>query len=63
MAKICEICGKRPIYGHSISHSHKLSNRRWEPNIQKIKVNINGQNMRLKVCTGCIRSGRIKKAI
>jgi len=63
MANSCEICGKRTIFGHSISHSHKLSNRRWKPNIQRVKVDLHGQTMRMKVCTKCIRSGRVKKAV
>lgn len=62
MAKVCEICGKKPIYGSNISHSHKVTNRRWEPNLQKIKVDIDGETRTMKVCTACIRSGRIKKA-
>jgi large subunit ribosomal protein L28 len=62
MSKICEICGKKPLYGHNVSHSHKMTNRRWEPNLQKIKVDIDGQTKSMKVCTACIRSRRIKKA-
>ncbi len=63
MAKVCEICGKKPIYGHNVSHSHKMTNRRWLPNLQKIKVVINGEVKRMRVCTSCIRSGRVKKAV
>ena len=63
MSKTCEICGKKPLYGHNVSHSHKMTNRRWEPNLQKIKVDIDGQIKSLKVCTSCIRSRRIKKAV
>lgn len=63
MAKVCEICGKKPVTGHNISHSHKLTKRRWLPNLQKIKVNINGETKRMRVCTRCIREGKIQKAI
>jgi len=63
MAKVCEICGKKPIYGHNVSHSHKMTNRRWLPNLQKIKVVVNGEVKRMRVCTSCIRSGRVKKAV
>ncbi len=63
MAKTCDICGKKPIYGHNVSHSHKLTNRRWEPNLQKIRVHQDGENKRLRVCTECIRSGKIQKAV
>lgn len=63
MAKVCEICGKKPIYGHNVSHSHKMTNRRWLPNLQKVKVVVNGEVKRMRVCTSCIRSGRVKKAV
>jgi large subunit ribosomal protein L28 len=62
MAKVCEICGKKPIFGHNVSHSHKMTNRRWDPNLQKIKVVLEGETRSVKVCTSCIRSGKIKKA-
>lgn len=62
MAKTCEICGKKPIYGHNVSHSHKLTNRRWDPNLQKIKIVVEGETRSANVCTSCIRSGKIKKA-
>jgi len=63
MAKVCDICGKKPVYGHNVSHSHKMTNRRWEPNLQKVKVVVDGTNKSLRVCTACIRSGKIKKAV
>jgi len=63
MAKICEICGKKPIYGSNVSHSHKVTNRRWEPNIQKVKANIEGEIRSIKVCTQCIRAGKVQKAV
>ncbi len=62
MSKVCDICGKRPTTGHNVSHSHKLTNRRWLPNLQKIKVVVDGKKQRMRVCTECIRSGRVKKA-
>jgi large subunit ribosomal protein L28 len=62
VSKVCDICGKRPMTGHNVSHSHKLTNRRWLPNLQKIKVVVDGKKQRMRVCTECIRSGRVKKA-
>ncbi|HOW43543.1 MAG TPA: 50S ribosomal protein L28 [Candidatus Aminicenantes bacterium] len=61
MAKMCDICGKKPAYGHNVSHSHKLTNRRWEPNLQKVKAIVDGETKSLRVCTACIRSGKVKK--
>ena len=63
MAKVCDICGKKPVYGHNVSHSNKMTNRRWEPNLQKVKVVVDGKNQSLRVCTACIRSGKIQKAV
>ncbi|MBI2566562.1 MAG: 50S ribosomal protein L28 [Candidatus Schekmanbacteria bacterium] len=61
MACRCEVCGKGPIYGCAISHSHRVTNRRWEPNLHRLKVIINGQRRRAKVCTACLRSGRVER--
>ncbi len=63
MSKVCDICGKKPMTGHNISHSHKTTNRRWLPNLQKIKVKVDGGTKTMRVCTSCIRSGKIEKAI
>ncbi len=62
MAK-CEICGKGPITGNNVSHSHKKTRRTWQPNIQKIKVVYKGATKRMRVCTQCLKSGAVRKAI
>ena len=61
MSKVCEICGKRPQIGYNISHAHNKSKKRWYPNLQKVRILQNGQAKRMKVCTGCIKSGRVVK--
>lgn len=61
MSKQCAICGKKPIHGHSISHAHNVSNRRWLPNLQKIRVEIDGKPRKAFVCSQCIKSGAAKK--
>ena len=63
MAKICEICGKKPITGNNVSHSHHKTRRRWLPNLQKVKAQVNGVAKRIKVCTNCLKSGKVIKAI
>ena len=63
VARECYICGKKPITGNNVSHSHKKTKRRWLPNLQKIKIKLDGENKRVKVCTRCIKSGKIEKAI
>ncbi|MEE0168879.1 MAG: 50S ribosomal protein L28 [Eggerthellaceae bacterium] len=59
MSKVCEICGKAPVAGRSISHSHRVSNRTFRPNIQKITVKVDGKVKRAKVCTKCIKAGKV----
>ncbi|MCI0515083.1 50S ribosomal protein L28 [candidate division KSB1 bacterium] len=61
MAKQCDICGKKPSVGHTVSHAHKSSNRRWLPNLKKVRAVVDGTPQRLVVCTRCIRSGKVTK--
>ncbi len=64
MSKICEICGKRPHCGNQVSHSGKRASRWWYPNIQKIKVKLGNRKVKtMKVCTSCIKAGKIQKAV
>jgi large subunit ribosomal protein L28 len=62
MAYACEMCGKRRHKAHKVSHSN-IKTRKWqEPNLQRVRALIAGRVRRVRVCTGCIRSGRIVKA-
>jgi large subunit ribosomal protein L28 len=64
MARRCESCGKGTAFGHNISHAHNVSNRRWLPNLQSVRVREeNGRVRRVRVCTRCLRSGAIRKAV
>ncbi|HDP67164.1 MAG TPA: 50S ribosomal protein L28 [Candidatus Marinimicrobia bacterium] len=63
MSKVCEICGKRPIYGNNVSHAHNKTRRRWEPNLTKMRIEINGSVKTAKVCTSCLKKGNLKKAV
>ena len=62
MAKHCEVCGKAPVVGRQHSHANNVSPRRFEPNLQEIRVSINGGTKRMRVCTRCLRSGKVVKA-
>jgi large subunit ribosomal protein L28 len=62
MAKICEVCGKTPVVGRQHSHANNVSARRFEPNLQTVRALIGGGVKRMRVCTRCIRSGKITKA-
>ena len=63
MSNICAICGKQPSFGNNVSHSHKKTKRIFRPNIIKTKVEINGKVESIKVCTKCLKAGKVKKAI
>lgn len=58
MSRICEICGKKPGFGFNVSHSHRKTKRRWNPNIQKVRVTVNGVPSRMNVCTKCLKAGK-----
>lgn len=62
MAK-CEICGKGVVTGMAVSHSHIRNKKKWHPNIQSVKAIVNGTPKRLKVCTRCLRSGKVQRAV
>ena len=62
MSKMCDICGKKPLAGHNISHAHNLTKRRFNPNLQRVRALQGGQVKRMVVCTNCIKSGRVVKA-
>lgn len=63
MAKRCEVCGKGPQVGNSVSHSHVLTKRRWLPNLQTVRVNVNGGVKRIRVCTRCLKGGKVVRAM
>jgi large subunit ribosomal protein L28 len=62
LARHCEICGKIGVVGSNISHAHNVSKRKFEPNLQRVRAQVEGGNKRIWVCTRCIRSGKIQKA-
>ena len=63
MAKVCEICGKKPITGNSVSHAHNLTRRRWVPNLQRVRAMVNGKPKRISVCTSCLKAGKVVKYV
>ena len=52
----CEICGKGPQFGHTVSHSKRATNRQFKPNIQRLRVEVDGQVRRMYLCTRCLRT-------
>jgi large subunit ribosomal protein L28 len=65
MARVCDVCGKGPVVGHNVSHANNKTKRIWYPNLQKIQVvdEKTGSVRKKKVCTRCLRSGSVKKAL
>jgi large subunit ribosomal protein L28 len=63
MAQACEICGKGAMVGNQISHAHNVSKRRWYPNLHSVRASRSGQTVRMKVCTRCLRSGKVVKKV
>ena len=63
IGKICEVCQKGAMSGHNVSHSNRKSNRVWAPNVQNVRVLVNGQPKRMNVCTRCLRSGNVQRAL
>lgn len=62
MSRMCEICGKKPMVGHNISHAHNVTKRRFNPNLQRVRTLSNGRVKKMVVCTSCIKSGSVVKA-
>ncbi len=64
MAKRCDVCGKGPQFGNNVSHANNKTRRRFNPNLQSIRVQQPaGGNSRMKVCTRCIKGGKVIKAV
>jgi large subunit ribosomal protein L28 len=57
------VCGKKPSFGHSRSHSMVATKRRFEPNLQRVRVLLDGRATRAYVCTRCLKGGKVVKAI
>jgi len=62
MARVCDVCGKGPRFGHRVSHAHNVTQRRWDVNLQTVRAVLNGAAKRIRVCTSCLRSGKVQKA-
>lgn len=73
--QICKVCGKRPLNGNKIARKGLakkkggvgkkitgITKRRFKPNLQKIKVMVNGSVRRIRVCASCIQAGKVQKA-
>jgi large subunit ribosomal protein L28 len=62
MAQQCDICGKKPQAGNRISHAHNVTKRRWNINLRPVHARVGAATKRMRVCTSCLRSGKVVKA-
>ena len=63
MSQRCDVCGKGPAVGHKISHAHNVSSRRWLPNLVNMRALVIGRAQRLRVCTRCLKAGKVTKVV
>jgi len=62
MSKVCASCGKKPGFGNHRSHSMVATKRRFDPNLQRVRVDVGGTAKRVYVCTRCLKAGKVTKA-
>ena len=63
MSRVCTVCNKRPMSGNQISKSRRHTKRRWLPNLQRVRVQTSEGPRRIRICTKCLRSGKVAKVI
>ncbi len=63
MANRCDMCGKGPRSGNNVSHANNRTKRTFKPNLHKVRALVNGSARRIKVCSSCLKSGRVQKAV
>jgi large subunit ribosomal protein L28 len=62
MAKVCDLCGRGPRFGNKISHANNVTKRRWNLNLQSVHAVVKGTAKRVRVCTSCLKNGKVQKA-
>ena len=62
MAKVCEVCQRGPRFGNRVSHAQNITKRRWNLNLQTVHAVVKGAPKHIRVCTACIKSGKVQKA-
>lgn len=63
VAFACDLCGKKHQTGNNVSHANNKTKRVFNPNLQRVRALVNGSTLRIRVCTRCLRSGLVKKAV
>jgi large subunit ribosomal protein L28 len=63
MARKCDICGKGTVTGNKVSHSNNKTRRTWKPNLHKVRTMVGKSKTTVKICTRCLRSGKVVKVL
>ena len=63
MANVCQVCGKGEVTGNNVSHSNLKTKRVWKPNIQRVKALVNGEVKKINICTRCLRTNKVSRAV
>ena len=63
MANVCRVCGKGEVTGNNVSHSNLKTKRVWKPNIQRVKALVNGEVKKINICTRCLRTNKVSRAV
>ena len=63
MAFACDICSKKHQSGHNVSHDNNKTKRTFNHNLQRVRAVVDGSTRRIRVCTRCLRSGKVRKAL
>jgi large subunit ribosomal protein L28 len=63
MSRICDICGKHPTTGNKVSHAKNHTRRVWRPNLVRVKTEVGGTTLTVKLCTRCLKSDFIAKKV
>jgi len=63
VSRICSVCKAQPSFGNNRSHSMVATKRRWDPNLQRVRLVVDGVQKRAYVCARCLKSGKVQKAL
>ena len=60
--RTCYVCGKGVAFGNNVSHANNRTRRVWTPNLQVARVVADGKVIKVRVCTRCLKAGKIQRA-
>jgi large subunit ribosomal protein L28 len=63
MSRVCDVCGKSTLFGNKVSHAKNRTRRTWLPNLFEVRTKVNGAVKTVKVCTRCLKAGKVEKYV